>query len=113
MATKTSGRQHEHGMTGSVLKCVHCGNKQLKLQNIKTHDALVVFWAFQSSTGALQSLIEKRRSGTAQQQSFMPTFLLYLRSELENISKIEVPEGGRFCIDVSNNSNRNRNSSSC
>lgn len=34
----------------------------------------------------------------------MPTFLLYLKSELENVSKIEVPEGGRFCIDVSDSS---------
>ncbi len=31
----------------------------------------------------------------------MPTFLLYIKADLENISKIEVPEGGRFCIDVS------------
>jgi hypothetical protein len=34
----------------------------------------------------------------------MPTFLLYLKAELENVSKIEVPEGGRFCIDVSGSS---------
>lgn len=34
----------------------------------------------------------------------MPTFLLYLKAELENISKLEVPEGGRFCIDVSDTS---------
>jgi hypothetical protein len=31
----------------------------------------------------------------------MPTFLLYIKADLENISKIEVPEGGRFCVDVS------------
>jgi hypothetical protein len=31
----------------------------------------------------------------------MPTFLLYIKADLENISKIEVPAGGRFCVDVS------------
>lgn len=33
----------------------------------------------------------------------MPTFLLYIKADLENVSKIEVPDGGRFCIDVSSN----------
>lgn len=31
----------------------------------------------------------------------MPTFLLQLKADLENISKLEVPLGYRFCIDVS------------
>lgn len=32
----------------------------------------------------------------------MPTFLLYIKADLENIAKIDVPLGHSFCIDVSN-----------
>jgi hypothetical protein len=31
----------------------------------------------------------------------MPTFLLYIKADLENIRKIDVPLGHSFCIDVS------------
>ncbi|KAF6266137.1 hypothetical protein COO60DRAFT_1475747 [Scenedesmus sp. NREL 46B-D3] len=30
----------------------------------------------------------------------MPTFLLYIKADLENIAKIDVPLGHSFCIDV-------------
>lgn len=112
MAAKKSVCQHEHGMTGTVLECV-VNKQRVPLQAVETRNAVVVFSECCSATVAnvcnlIQNVDQAPRSGRGQ----MPTFLLYLKAELENISKIEVPEGGRFCINVSN-SDRTRNSSSC